>query len=195
MLNPSLEQQFSTALRTRLYAAIVSARWSFLVGRRSTDLVHATTAEIDRISTAAYQLLTLLSGLAVTAVYAAIALRLSFWLTILVALAGAAPALDVPGRTPRSADSGAAIAERQPRPVSHGVGVHCGAQGCQERRRRERDIAIFAGLARTRQTAISPCCDRLPRPRCDWTCRARSSSAFFSLSPSKASSCVAPGCW
>lgn len=150
LLNPSLEQRFSTALRTRLYSAIVSARWSFLVGRRSTDLVHATTAEIDRISTAAYQLLTLLSGLAVTAVYVAIALRLSFWLTILVALAGAGLLWTFRGRTRRSADSGAEYSS-----VSRGL-FHmtsesiAGLKVAKSVGAEARDIAIFARHARDR---------------------------------------------
>ena len=150
MLNPSLEQRFSTALRTRLYAAIVSARWSFLVGRRSTDLVHATTAEIDRISTAAYQLLTLLSGLAVTAVYAAIALRLSFWLTILVALAGAGLLWTFRGRTRRAAVSGAEYLNVS-RDLFHMASESiAGLKVAKSVGAETRDIAIFAGLARDR---------------------------------------------
>ena len=150
LLNPSLEQQFSTALRTRLYSAIVSARWSFLVGRRSTDLVHATTAEIDRISTAAYQLLTLLSGLAVSAVYVAIALRLSFWLTILVALAGVAMLWTLRGRTRRSADTGAEYTNTN-RALFHMASESiAGLKVAKSVGAEARDIAIFNRLARQR---------------------------------------------
>src|SRR5215207_3446915 len=35
LLTPALEQQFVLALKERLYAAIVSARWSFLVQQRT----------------------------------------------------------------------------------------------------------------------------------------------------------------
>ena len=153
LLTPSLEQRFSTALRTRLYSAIVSARWSFLVGLRGTDLVHATTAEIDRVSTAAYQLLTLMSGLAVTAVYIAIALRLSFWLTVLVALAGAGLLWTFRGRTRQSADSGAEYSK-----VSRGL-FHmasesiAGLKVAKSVGAEARDTAIFSRHARNRADA------------------------------------------
>lgn len=106
LVNPSLEQRFSTALRIRLYSAIVGARWAFLLQRRVPDFVHATTSLVDRSSSAAYQLLTLVAGLAVTGVYIALALRMSPALTLLVAAAGAVMLWTLRGRTRRSAESG-----------------------------------------------------------------------------------------
>ena len=180
MLNPSLEQRFSTALRTRLYAAIVSARWSFLVGRRSTDLVHATTAEIDRISTGG-----------VPVVDAAVGVgghrgvhRHRASAVVLVDDPGGAgrrgPALDVPG------------AHAASRPIAAPITRTSAATCFTWHRSPLRDSRLprasaprratsrsSPGLRGTGRTAISTCCERLPRPRCAWTCRAPSSSAFF----------------
>ncbi len=104
LLGPSLEQRFIDRLRTRLYGAIVSARWTFVVRQRAADLTHALTTETDRVSTAAYQLLTLVSGLAVTAVYFAVAARLSFALTVIVAAVGLLLLWSLRGRVRRSAE-------------------------------------------------------------------------------------------
>src|SRR5260221_10688718 len=41
LLSPTLAHRFATTLRRRLYAAIVSARWSYIAERRTTDLTHA----------------------------------------------------------------------------------------------------------------------------------------------------------
>lgn len=106
LINPTLEQRFALALRRRLYAAIVSARWSFLVRRRSTELVHAVTTEVDRAGASAYQLLTLMTGCVVTAAYVVLAARMSAALTLLVAGLGLAMLASLRGRTRRSVDLG-----------------------------------------------------------------------------------------
>src|SRR6185503_10803876 len=87
-LQPALELRFGIALRDRLQRAIGRSDWSFVVSRRSTDLVHALTREIDRASASAYQVLALFTGLVVSAVYVAVAVRLSAPLTLLVAAIG-----------------------------------------------------------------------------------------------------------
>ena len=153
LLNPSLEQQFSTALRTRLYAAILSARWSFLVRRRVPDLVHAVTSHVDRSSSAAYQLLTLLTGLAVSGVYVAIALRLSFTLTMLVAVAGVAILWTLRGRTERSAQSGERYADADRSLFRMTAESVAGVKIAKSLGAEARDVAIFGGLARHRATA------------------------------------------
>ena len=81
LLTPTLEQQFVLALRERLYAAIVSARWSFLVQRRMTDMQHALISDMERVSSSAYQLLTLVASSAVALIYIAVAARISPGLT------------------------------------------------------------------------------------------------------------------
>jgi ATP-binding cassette subfamily C protein len=110
LLGPTLEQRFVDRLRTRLYRAIVSARWTFVVRQRATDLTHALTTESDRVSTAAYQLLTLFSGIALTAVYFAVAARLSSTLTVVVAVVGLLLLWSLRSRVRRSAERADAYA-------------------------------------------------------------------------------------
>jgi ATP-binding cassette subfamily C protein len=153
LLNPSLEQRFATALRERLYAAIVSARWSFLVQRRQTDLVHAVTTDVDRISTAAYQLLTLLTGLAVTGVYVLVALRLSVPLTLLVALAGAGMLWMLRARTAHSATSGDRYATSSRRLFNVTSESIAGIKTAKSLGAERRDGVLFAAFSRARATA------------------------------------------
>ena len=94
--------------------------------------------------------MTLLSGLAVTAVYTAIALRLSFWLTILVALAGAGLLWTFRGRTRRGGRSGADYSNVS-RDLFHMASESiAGLKVAKSVGAETRDIAIFAGLARDR---------------------------------------------
>lgn len=90
LLSPTLAHRFAVLLRRRLYAAIVSARWSYIAERRASDLAHAVTIEADRAGTAAYQFLTLVGGAAVSCAYLAVAARLSPGMTAMAAVAGAA---------------------------------------------------------------------------------------------------------
>jgi ATP-binding cassette subfamily C protein len=111
MLSPRLEQQFVLALRNRLYRSIVSARWSFLVQRRMSDFTHALTADLDRVSTSAHQLLMLTTSLGVSLVYIAVAARLSLALTVVVACAASVVLWLVRRRTRQSAQRGAAYSD------------------------------------------------------------------------------------
>jgi len=153
LLNPSLEQRFSTRLRIRLYASIVSARWSLLVRRRATDLAHAVIVHVDRTSTAAYQLLTLLTGLAVSGVYVLLALRLSATLTALVMLAGALMLWLFRGRTRHSANSGETYAEADRRLFNMTSESIAGVKVAKSLSAEPRDVAIFTGLAERRAAA------------------------------------------
>jgi len=153
LLNPSLEQRFSTRLRTRLYAAIVAARWSLIVRRRASDLVHAVTVHVDRSSTAAYQLLTLLTGLAVTAVYVLLAFRLSATLTALVMVVGALMLWMFRGRTTHSANSGEAYSEADRRLFAMTSESIAGLKVAKSLAAEPRDVAIFTGLADRRAAA------------------------------------------
>ena len=153
LLNPSLEQQFAVSLRKRLYAAIVRVEWSFFTRQRTTDLVHAVTADVDRAGSAVYQFLTLLAGMAVTAVYVAIAFRLSPSLTSAVAVAGVALLLLSRGRTRRSSDMGeryTQVNRRQFHATSESI---AGLKVARSFDAEERDIALFAGHVQARTVA------------------------------------------
>jgi ATP-binding cassette subfamily C protein len=143
LLGPRLEQQFVTSLRTRLYAAIVSARWSYVVRRRTSDLVHAVTIDADRVSGAAYQLLTLLGNLAVSIVYVAFAARLSWWMTLTVGAAGLLVLWTQRGRTRHSADLGEAFTRANRRMFAMASQSLGGLKVAKTVGAEDRDVVLF----------------------------------------------------
>ena len=149
MLSPRLEQQFVLALRHRLYEAIVSARWPFLVQRRATDLAHALTAELDRVGTSAHQLLVLVASLGVTGMYVIVAARLSPGLTALVAAAGAVLLVLLHGRTRASAERGAAYSEASRRLYGLVNESLAGLKVAKSTGVEARDAAAFREVTRT----------------------------------------------
>ena len=153
LLNPSLEQQFVVALRLRLYSAIVRVEWSYFIGQRTNDLVHAVTSEVDRSGSAVYQFLTVMTGMVVSSVYIAIAFRLSPMLTTLVGGIGLLLLWTMRGRAKRSSQLGEKYSEinrRQFHMISESIsGLKVAKSFGAERR----DILIFAEHARARTTA------------------------------------------
>ena len=105
-VNPALEQRFALALRERFYAAVVRARWPYLMRRRTADVVHLVTSEIDRAGTATNHLLALLTAAIVTAVYGVLAFTLSPALTAMVIAGGGLLLWVSRHRTRRSAAAG-----------------------------------------------------------------------------------------
>src|SRR5580693_7785904 len=81
---------YELALSRRLYQAIISADWLFLVRRRSSDFTHALTAELARVATCTYLLIGAMSNAILALVYIALALKLSAGMTSLVLATGAA---------------------------------------------------------------------------------------------------------
>src|SRR5271156_5142120 len=81
---------YELALSRRLYQAIISADWPFLVRRRSSDFTHALTAELTRVATCTYLLIGTMSSAVLALVYIALALKLSAGMTGLVLATGAA---------------------------------------------------------------------------------------------------------
>lgn len=49
VLDVSLQQGFILYLRNRLYSALTYARWLFIVGRKSSDITHCLTSDIQRV--------------------------------------------------------------------------------------------------------------------------------------------------
>lgn len=84
LLSGAVRQQTEATLRLRLYRAIGRAQWLFIARHRTSELAHVLTAEIDRIGTAAHDLVDLLVVSLVVLVYTAIAFRLSPEMTGLV---------------------------------------------------------------------------------------------------------------
>lgn len=86
--NFTLEQEFVTRLKQRLYHAITNTNWLFFSRSRASDFTHALTTELDRVSTATYYLLFLIANGVVSSVYIVLALRLSAMMTVLVFACG-----------------------------------------------------------------------------------------------------------
>jgi len=85
-----VEHGFNAVLRQRLYTAITRASWRRLAVSRASAYAHLLTDETNRVGTVTYQTLSLVASLLVTAVYVAIAVRVSPVLTTLVLAGGAA---------------------------------------------------------------------------------------------------------
>ena len=92
-LSAAMRQQTETVLRMRLYRAIGRAKWEFVARHRMSTFVHVLTSELDRIGTAAHDLVDLAVTSVVVAVYVAIALRLSPAMTALTLASGGVLAL------------------------------------------------------------------------------------------------------
>lgn len=106
LIDPALEQEFTSGLRRRLYAAIASARWPVLVRHRTSELIHGVTRDMDRVGSSAFQLISLLTEGVVTSVYLALAAALSLPLTVLVGVLGLGLLWTQRHRTGRSAGMG-----------------------------------------------------------------------------------------
>ena len=148
LLTPALEQQFVLALKERLYRAIVSARWSFLVKRRMTDMGHALLSDMERVSGSAHQLLTLVAGSAVTFIYIGVAARLSPGLTLVVCAGGVATLLLLRGRNRQSADRSEAVSEAHRRVYAMVTESLAGVKVAKIVAAEPRDIEMYRGLTR-----------------------------------------------
>ncbi|HEY4953994.1 MAG TPA: ABC transporter ATP-binding protein [Gemmatimonadaceae bacterium] len=95
----AVEHQFVLEMRLRLYRAIANANWLFICRSRASDFIHALTGELDRVGQAAYDIMLVSANVVLTAVYCAIALRLSAAMTLLVLSCGAVLAIVLRGRT------------------------------------------------------------------------------------------------
>jgi ATP-binding cassette subfamily C protein len=109
ILNLDIEYRFVALLRSRLYDAIVNARWLFLARTRGTDVSHALTTEVDRAGMATYQLLWAASTVFVMVAQVALALRISTPVTLLVFAAGGLLASLLAPRFRRARQAGEAI--------------------------------------------------------------------------------------
>jgi ATP-binding cassette subfamily C protein len=84
----ALQQRFGDYLRSSLYAAITRARWSFISGRHSGELLGVLTGEVQRINSGTYFLLRFFTMAVLGMAYLAVALWLSAELTLLALATG-----------------------------------------------------------------------------------------------------------
>jgi ATP-binding cassette subfamily C protein len=76
-LKVTVRENLVSAFRIRVYRAMAAAEWRFLVTRRPADFVHVLIGETGRIGGAASQLMDMAVAIMVSAVYLALAVRLS----------------------------------------------------------------------------------------------------------------------
>ena len=153
LLYPTLDQRLATSLRERLYAAMVGTEWSFFITRRNSDIVHAVTVQVDRVSAALYQLLTLTSGLAVSLVYTAVAFKLSPVLTMAVIAAGGALLWAIRRRTQRSSELGETYSQADREQFHMAAESIAGMKVAKTFGAERRDAEIFSRLAHKRADA------------------------------------------
>jgi ATP-binding cassette subfamily C protein len=82
------QQKIQSYLRERLHGAIVGADWLFLCRRKSADLIHVLTREVERVGMATIFTLLLAGDLLVTVIYIGVASALSPAVTMIVLGAG-----------------------------------------------------------------------------------------------------------
>lgn len=93
----AVREEVVESYRSRLYRAIASAEWRFLVTRAPSHFVHALTGEINRVGQVVSSLNDLAVAALVSVVYLGLALRVAPILTILVLVCSVVLALAVRG--------------------------------------------------------------------------------------------------
>jgi ATP-binding cassette subfamily C protein len=88
MLTTEIQQSYTSFLSNRLFQAVASAKWSFLLSRAKSDVTHILTSELTRVSSGTYFFLQMLATVLIAVVQVGIALVIAPGLTLWV-LAGA----------------------------------------------------------------------------------------------------------
>lgn len=87
--NAALQEAFASDLRSRLYQSIATAEWAFLSRRRAAEFTHVLGGEVNRLGSAAYQMIDFAVIAGVAAVYLAMAFHVSPSIaTLVLACAG-----------------------------------------------------------------------------------------------------------
>lgn len=146
--NTTLQMNFAGRLREELYDAITRANWLFLVRRRSSDLVHALTAEVDRTSQASQMLMILITNTATALVYLALALRLATAMTLILLAAGLLILVLLKGRIRRSQVVGEDVSRVTSDLYAATVEHVAALKTTKSYGAQERHVAIFGALAR-----------------------------------------------
>lgn len=88
IVSAHMVQNFTRNLRLSLFQSVAAADWSFLSTRRSADLNHSLTADVDRIQTSLWMWLALIRAAAATVMYLIVSLAISPTLTVAALAAG-----------------------------------------------------------------------------------------------------------
>ncbi len=107
MLSAAVRQKTEAMLRMRLYRAIGGAQWLFFARSRLSDFTHVLTSELDRVGTAAHDLIDLTVVTLVAITYISVALYVSPEATAMVLVSGGVLAFILRGRIADSHQLGA----------------------------------------------------------------------------------------
>lgn len=84
----SIQYQFAARIRKELYSSITNSDWIFITRLKSSNITHALTNEVERISVGTGQFLTLLASIMILAVYLLFAVKIAGIITCLIFVIG-----------------------------------------------------------------------------------------------------------
>jgi ATP-binding cassette subfamily C protein len=87
-MSMAIQQGFMGYLRTKIYQALMKAKWSFFLKKRKSDFNHIMTNELARVSQGVYLIMTLFTSLIFTVIQIGFAFWLSYKLTLFVLVCG-----------------------------------------------------------------------------------------------------------
>ncbi len=90
VLTASVQQDFICYVRNRLYRALLHSQWQFIISNKMSDIAHGLTSQVQDIGYASYLMLNLMSQLVLITVYVLISLMLSWQMSLLAIICGAA---------------------------------------------------------------------------------------------------------
>jgi len=88
LMTSEIQFEFAAHMRKQLYMAITNSNWLFLSKMKSSNLAHALTNEIERISIGTGHFLSLLSSIMILIVYIIFALKLAGIITGIIFIVG-----------------------------------------------------------------------------------------------------------
>lgn len=147
----AIQLGFTNHLRTRLYAAIGKASWSYLMQCRSTRMAHVLTVDIDRVGQGTNFLLDLLvvTGLAVAHVI--VAFSLSPLMTVIALVSGGFLVLILWPQVRRSREMGAALTRDSDRVYDSVAEFLAGLKLAKSYHREKHHSRLFSALVETMQ--------------------------------------------
>lgn len=147
IFNFKLQEDFAASLRQRLYRAVANVDWLTFSRRRSSDLTHALTIEVDRIGAATAILLKLATNAVLVTVYVLLAFRLSPTMTTLVFVSGAGLLLVLRKKTQKAHWSGEEISLSTNGLYSAAIEHLGGMKTAKSYGAEDRNAGIFSNLA------------------------------------------------
>ena len=100
------EQKLMRSLRGELYEAITETEWLHFSKKKSSHLLHALTADVERTGEATYFFLCIIASAAFASVYLAMALRVSFFATAVALACGVGLFALLGGKTGQAGHAG-----------------------------------------------------------------------------------------